>query len=506
LLFSSPTAAPNAAGEADMRNHRRYLMLAAVTVLVATLAVPTAEAGGGVSVYLGSGGFGVSVGFGDWGVYTQSWSDPYWSIDFNATLAGYGEWVWVNGLGRVWRPWVAASWQPYTYGRWFSTGCGLTWVAYEPWGYVPHHYGSWAYTSFGWVWVPGYSYSCANVVWVGSGTYVGWYARPPWGWSHAQHGFRNGYHQGFRDGYANGYNDGWDDARYATYVDWNHFASDNVSRYAVTHRIASQSRIETRTEAPTRDEIRQRGGTAITETRLSQRTVTVDGREVTIARPEGVAQSIERNAADAVGRSLSEEALERRQPLVRPRSSASSAVAVSSSGPAGVSRDARSPQAGRSTVESSALRNDRTGISSRSTQIGSSNSGSTASRTDARASESTFGSQPERDTSRGTSPRTSYGSGVTAEDRSQSTPSTAPSSRSTASRRVAQQPQPTVTSQRSPLQTERSATESRQPAPVERGVSESRQSQPRDDRSAVAPQKQDSEEKSSKESSPKRRR
>jgi hypothetical protein len=457
-------------------------------------------------MYLGSGGFGVSVGFGDWGVYTQSWSDPYWSIDFNATLAGYGEWVWVNGLGRVWRPWVAASWQPYTYGRWVSTGCGLTWVAYEPWGYVPHHYGSWAYASFGWVWVPGYSYSCANVVWVGSGAYVGWYARPPWGWSHAQHGFRHGYRQGFRDGYANGYNDGWDDARYATYVDWNHFGSDNVSRYAVTHRIASQNRIETRTEAPTRDEIRQRGGAAITETQLSRRTVTVDGREVTIARPEGVAQSIERNAADAVGRSLSKEALERRQPLVRPRTSASSALAASSSSTAGVSRDTRSPQAERSTVESSSLRNDRTGISSRSTRFSSSDSGSAASRTYVRGSKPTSGSQPERGASRQIGPRTSNESGITDEDRSQSAPSTSPSSRFTASRRVAQQPQPSIASQRSSLRTERSATDSRQPAPVQRGASESRRSQPRDDQSAIARKKQDTEEKSPKESSPKRRR
>ena len=299
-----------------MRNHRRPVLLAPAIILVVTFAAPTAEAGGAVGIHLAGSGFGVSVGFGDWGVYTRSWSDPYWSIDFNATLAGYGQWVHVAGLGRAWRPWVAASWRPYTYGRWVSTGYGLTWVAYEPWGYVPHHYGSWAYASFGWVWVPGYTYSCANVVWVGSSRHVGWYARPPRGWSHARHGFRQGYRHGFHDGYASGYSDGWRDARYATYVDWKHFSSDNVSRHAVAHAIASQSRVEARVRAPSRNEIRQRGGAPIAEAQLSRRSVRVDGHEVTIARPDGVAQSIERNAAESVSRSLSDEALKMRQPFV----------------------------------------------------------------------------------------------------------------------------------------------------------------------------------------------
>ncbi len=388
-----------------MRNHRRHVLLAPVIVLVVTFAAPTVDAGGGVGIHLGSGGFGVSVGFGDWGVYTRSWSDPYWSIDFNATLAGYGEWVWVSGLGRVWRPWVAASWRPYTHGRWVSTGYGLTWVAYEPWGYVPHHYGSWAYASFGWVWVPGYSYSCANVVWVGSRGYVGWYARPPWGWSHAKHGFRHGYRHGFRDGYDSGYSDGWHDARYATYVDWKHFGSDNVSRHAVTHRIASQNHIEGRTVAPSRDEIRQRGGAIVTETRLSRRTVKVDGREITIARPEGVARSIERNAAETVGSSLSGEALERRQPLVRPRTARHAPPWRVHQDLPGVSRDARSPRVQPSTRESSASRSERSGIFARSTQVQPPKSASATNRTHARASDPPFSARQDRDDSRQTRPR-----------------------------------------------------------------------------------------------------
>jgi len=481
-----------------MRNHRQLAMFAPALILVVTFAAPAVEAGGSVSMHLGSGGFGVSVGFGDWGVYTRSWSDPYWSIDFNATLAGYGQWVWVSGLGRVWRPWVAASWRPYTHGRWVSTGCGMTWVAYEPWGYIPHHYGSWAYASFGWVWVPGYSYSCANVVWVGSGGHVGWYARPPWGWSHAQHGFRHGYRHGFRDGYHNGYSDGWHDARYATYVDWRHLGSDNVSRHAVTHRIASQNRIEARAEAPSRDEIRQRGDAVITETRLSRRSVRVDGREITVARPEGVARSIERNAAETVGSSLSEEALERRQPLVRPRT-ASATSAARSSRSAGVSRDARSPQTQRSARESSSSRSRQGDISARSSHdrpssmIGSSGS--------------TFGARRENGRAPQVRPRSADVSGAAESQRSRSARSvTTRSQSSTIGRQVEQPSQQTSHSVRSQARTRQPATESRHAAPTEQSASESRRSQSRTDRTATARKKQDAEEKNSKEPSRRRRR
>jgi hypothetical protein len=490
-----------------MRNHRRYAFLTPVLVLVLTLAAPTVEAGGGVSMHLGSGGFGVSVGFGDWGVYTRSWSDPYWSIDFNATLAGYGQWVSVSGLGRVWRPWVAASWRPYTHGRWVSTGFGMTWVAYEPWGYVPHHYGSWAYASFGWVWVPGYSYSCANVVWVGSGGHVGWYARPPWGWSHAKHGFRHGYRHGFRDGYDNGYSDGWHDARYATYVDWRHFGSDNVSRHAVTHRIASKNHIKTRAKAPSRDEIRQRGdGAIVTETRLSRRSVKVNGREVTIARPEGVARSIERYAADTVGNSLSEEALKQRQPLVRART-ASTASATSSSRSAGVSRDARPAQARHSTREPSASRSDRTASSSRSTQVRPSGIASASTRTDARSSTAGFAARQGRDDSRQPRPRTSRESGSNDDTRSAKIPAaSARTGPRTGKRQVAQRPQQTSEALRSSPRIERSSTDSRRSRPAQGSAGDSRRSKSRTDPPATARKKQDSEEKTSKESSRKRRR
>jgi len=438
--------------EAAMKIQRRFATLFATIAVGLSIAAPPADAGGSFGMHVGSGGFGVSVGFGDWSVYTRSWVDPYWSLDFNATLAGYGEWVWVNGLGRVWRPWVSAGWRPYTHGRWVGTGIGWTWVAYEPWGYVPHHYGNWAYCSFGWVWRPGYTYSRANVVWARSGGYVGWYARPPHGWSHAAHGFRHGYRHGYRDGYS----DGWHDARYGTYVDWRHFGSDNVSHHAATHAMASRDRLEDHAAPPSVTEVRRRGGVPVAQTRLSRRTVRMGDREITIARPEGVARSIERNAADAAASALAPAALERRQPLVRSRS-ADTATGSARRGFSSDHREARSPEVqSRNRVPSSS----RSGISATTT----------VSRTDGRsasnaerprsAHSNTVGSHSShrgqavrevRQDRRTTESRSSTTRGSRRSDRSSSTPTSAEI------RRSPEKPRTTGTARRTP-QKPRTAT------------------------------------------------
>lgn len=366
--------------------------------LLLVTAAPPVEAGGSFGMHVGSNGFGVSVGFGDWSVYTRSWSDPYWSLNFDATLAGYGEWVWVDGLGRVWRPWVSVSWRPYTYGRWVRTGAGWTWVAYEPWGYIPHHYGSWAYSSFGWVWRPGYAYVGANVVWVRTGAYVGWYARPPYGWSHAAHGYRHGYHDGYRHGYDhgyyNGYDDSWQNARYATFVGWGNLGNEDIARHAVSHTMATRGRVVIHASAPTPGEVRQHGGRSVAVTSLSRRTVTMGGREITVARPEGVARSIERHAASAVGAALAPAAIERRQPLVRSRIPAA-ATSSSSRRTASAVREMRSPELRQRPGASSSTRSLSAGTATgvrvetrtapRSTGVRSHTSGETQIRRSTRA-------------------------------------------------------------------------------------------------------------------------
>lgn len=310
-----------AVGEDAMSVTRRLAVIAAAAALIAIGGAPPSEAGGAVGLRIGGEHFGISIGIGDWGLYSNRWYDPGWSLDFDAVLGGYGEWIWVDGLGRCWRPWVAASWQPYRHGRWVHTSHGWTWVAYEPWGYVPHHYGSWARCTFGWVWVPGYSYAAANVVWVRAGSFIGWYARPPHGWSHAVHGFSHGWSHGFRDGYVSGYgdgyHDGWRDARYGTWVDWRHFGADNVSRHAVAYAATSRHRVEDRAAAPSIAEVSRRGGIAVPEARLETRTVRAGGRDVVIARPTGVESSVERHAPATVRTALSAAAIDSRQPQVR---------------------------------------------------------------------------------------------------------------------------------------------------------------------------------------------
>lgn len=301
-----------------MTNGRQLAIAVTALALGIAATAPPAAAGGRVGLHVGGDHFGLTVGVGDWGLYSGSWSDPSWSLDFELVLGGYGEWVAVDGLGRCWRPWVASSWRPYTHGRWVLTSLGWTWVAYEPWGYLPHHFGSWAYAGYGWVWVPGSSYAAANVVWVRSGGYLGWYARPPLGWSHAAHGFRHGYRHGFDDGYHSGYGDGyadgWHDARYGTWVDWRHFGSDNVSRHEVSPSAAARHRVAVGTAAPTAGEISERGGGRVLEAPIETRTARLAGREVMIARPTGVAASIERHAPETVRGALSQVARERRQP------------------------------------------------------------------------------------------------------------------------------------------------------------------------------------------------
>jgi hypothetical protein len=147
--------------------------------------------------------------------------------------------------------------------------------------------------------------------------------------------------------------------------------------------------------------VRRRGGAPVTEARLSQRTVKMGGRDVTIARPEGVAHSIERHAAATVGSTLSEKALERRQPLVR-------AQAANAAGDHGVSRSGRTaPESRSSTTErqaplSSQHRIDRSGFSTRTGFDRRTATGST--QTTSPVSTSRFSSPREREMDKGSGP------------------------------------------------------------------------------------------------------
>jgi len=90
-------------------------------------------------------------------------------------LDRHGAWYYETEVGHVWRPYVAAGWQPYSNGRWTWSVFGWTWVPYESWGWAVSHYGRWGFApALGWYWIPGATWAPAWVSWAVGGDYVGW--------------------------------------------------------------------------------------------------------------------------------------------------------------------------------------------------------------------------------------------------------------------------------------------------------------------------------------------
>jgi hypothetical protein len=95
----------------------------------------------------------------------------------------YGEWIWHDLYGYVWRPYYNdyypwGSWMPYIYGRWQRIGNNLFWIPEEPWGWVPYHLGFWMWDkNKGWIWIPGSLFAPAWAVW---DFFYGYYAWRPW--------------------------------------------------------------------------------------------------------------------------------------------------------------------------------------------------------------------------------------------------------------------------------------------------------------------------------------
>lgn len=94
---------------------------------------------------------------------------------FTERLSPYGHWEFVPDYGRVWVPFVAATWRPYYYGHWVLTDYGWTFASDDPWGWAAYHYGRWNYgPGFGWYWIPGRVWAPAWVSWRYGGGYVTW--------------------------------------------------------------------------------------------------------------------------------------------------------------------------------------------------------------------------------------------------------------------------------------------------------------------------------------------
>jgi hypothetical protein len=96
----------------------------------------------------------------------------------------YGEWLWDDMYGYVWRPFVDNGmypwgWQPYYAGQWSYTGGQMFWVPQEPWGWIPYHLGIWQWDKkHGWVWLPGSMFAPAWATW---DFYFGFACWRPWG-------------------------------------------------------------------------------------------------------------------------------------------------------------------------------------------------------------------------------------------------------------------------------------------------------------------------------------
>ena len=78
---------------------------------------------------------------------------------FEPALSPYGEWVYAENVGRVWRPAVnvvGEDFEPYqSGGHWVYSDEGWMFESDYDWGWAPFHYGRWyREPRFGWVWAP----------------------------------------------------------------------------------------------------------------------------------------------------------------------------------------------------------------------------------------------------------------------------------------------------------------------------------------------------------------
>jgi hypothetical protein len=95
----------------------------------------------------------------------------------------YGEWVWDDLFGYVWRPntndyYPWGTWQPLVYGQWTDVQGQMFWVPEEIWGWIPYHLGTWTWDKkLGWLWIPGSAFAPAWATW---DFFFGSYAWRPW--------------------------------------------------------------------------------------------------------------------------------------------------------------------------------------------------------------------------------------------------------------------------------------------------------------------------------------
>ncbi len=100
-------------------------------------------------------------------------------VEIDTTLDSYGEWIEMEGYGRVWRPYTSAvglDFTPYeSCGTWVWTDdSGWTFACDWDWGWLAFHYGRWGWFEDYWAWQPGYEWSPGAVEWRTGEDVCGW--------------------------------------------------------------------------------------------------------------------------------------------------------------------------------------------------------------------------------------------------------------------------------------------------------------------------------------------
>ena len=174
-------------------------------------------------------------------IIAKKLSDAYYDKYYDRDMYGvedlnqYGDWVYTNRYGYVWRPHRSytnsySSWSPYRYGSWrWVPPYGWIWMGDEPWSWSTYHYGRWVYYGGGWAWTP-YGehrwrrswWQPALVVISWSGPSICWYPLPynyyyynynshyysSHHWNGGHHNNGGGHHNGGWNGGNNGGNGG----------------------------------------------------------------------------------------------------------------------------------------------------------------------------------------------------------------------------------------------------------------------------------------------------------
>ncbi len=120
----------------------------------------------------------------------------YWAQRYGSR---YGEWLFDDYFGYVWRPhyndaYPWGTWQPYYAGSWSYYRNAMYWLPSEPWGWIPYHLGVWQWSSKrGWYWIPGSAFAPAWVDWAFFGAYWSWRPWSIWDWAMWQYPMQFGW-------------------------------------------------------------------------------------------------------------------------------------------------------------------------------------------------------------------------------------------------------------------------------------------------------------------------